>query len=133
MRYLVKVRVNLNNTPISGACCRLETWDRSASGVRRTVCGRIPAVGFSLWEADGRDELNGDLPAGGPFYSEVESGEVESPGEAMVLLMQQMQGSRSASGEEGRVSVKAAYRVAHSDAHISGRTRSARAFPSRRD
>ena len=96
MRYLVKVRVDVARMAEFGRTLQNGELDRSCIRGDTYCLLEDPAVGFSVWEAASRDEFEQRFAGWRPFYSSVDVREVVSPGEAMVLLMKQMQGARSA-------------------------------------
>ncbi len=88
MRYLVKVRVDPDGLAEFGRKLQAGELDR---GLIRseTYCLRAdPAVGYSVWEAEGRDHLDRVFSAWKAFYAEAEIMEIVSPDEAMRLLSQ---------------------------------------------
>lgn len=96
MRYLVKVRVDTTRMAEFGRALQNGELDRSCIRGETHCLLEDPAVGFSVWETESRDDLDQRFAGWRPFYSDVDVREVVSPGEAMVLLMNQMQGARSA-------------------------------------
>ncbi len=87
MRYLVKVRVDVAKMAEFGRALQSGELDRSCIRGETHCLLEDPAVGFSVWEAESRDEFERRFTGWRPFYSEVDFRQVVSPGEAMVLLM----------------------------------------------
>jgi len=61
--------------------------DRSLIKSETYCLSTDPAVGYSVWEAEKRDQFDQVFMDWKHFYSETEVSEVISPGEAMQLLM----------------------------------------------
>lgn len=87
MRYLVKVRVNPALLADFGR--KLQKGELDRSMIRsETYCLRAdPAVGYSVWEADSKEDFERIFSAWRVHYSEFEVTEVVSANEAMLLLM----------------------------------------------
>ena len=101
------MRVDLNRVRIRARAADWRPGTEAASGVRRTVCERIPAVGFSpRGSRPAETSSNGYLPGGAPFHSEVEIRGGCEFGEAMVRRCSRCRAVALRAGEKGRVSVK---------------------------
>jgi hypothetical protein len=86
MRFLLKVRVNLETMRAFGAALQKGELDRSC--VRgETVCLKDdPAVGYSVWETVSREEFDLKFDPWRAYYDAVEVREAISPNEAMTML-----------------------------------------------
>ncbi|MBN2012194.1 hypothetical protein JW960_22890 [candidate division KSB1 bacterium] len=90
MKFLVKATVNVDTMLEFGKKLQNNELDRSY--IRgETYCTKDnPAVGYSIWEADSREEFEEKFAQWKQFYLYTETYEVISPGEAMKLLMADM-------------------------------------------
>jgi hypothetical protein len=90
LRFLVKVRVNPAAMAEFGTMLQNGKLDRSC--IRgETFCVKTdPAVGYSVWEAQNKEEFEGKFNPWRKYYLETEINEVVSPNEAMALLMAKM-------------------------------------------
>lgn len=87
MKFLVKVRVNVSTMSEFGAALGAGALDRSAIRGETYCLADDPAVGYSVWETSGREELDARFGPWRRFYRETEVVEVISPQEAMEKLM----------------------------------------------
>jgi len=86
MKFLVKVRVNVATLAEFGSALSEGRLDRSAIRGETYCLREDPAVGYSVWEAEGRADFDARFAAWRRFYSEVEAREVVGPAESMKLL-----------------------------------------------
>lgn len=87
MKYLVKVRVNVNTMLEFGKKLQKGELDRSCIRGETYCLKDDPSVGLSLWEAETKGEFEKNFNQWKPYYSNVEIKEVISPSEAMKLLV----------------------------------------------
>lgn len=87
MRFLVKVRVDPARTPEFGQRLAKGELDRRMIKSETYCLSEDPAVGYSVWEAESREEFDGVFRAWKPYYAESEISEVIGPTEAMKALM----------------------------------------------
>jgi hypothetical protein len=87
MRFLVKVRVDPARLAEFGGKLQRNELDRSAIRSDTWCLKDDPAVGYSVWEAEGRAEFDKLFAGWKPYYSEAEIREVVSPAESMRSLM----------------------------------------------
>ena len=89
MLFQVKVRVDVTRMAEFGQKLMMGELDRSC--IRgETHCLKFdPAVGFSIWEAESREEFDATFAPWLKYYSEAEIQEVITPLQAMNKLMQQ--------------------------------------------
>lgn len=90
MNYLVKVKVNLETLAEFGQKLQNGELDRSCI-VSETYClNDNPAVGYSVWEVNSKEEFDKKFNAWRQFYSDVELSEVITPNEAMQRLFSRL-------------------------------------------
>jgi hypothetical protein len=86
MYFQVRVRVDVAKMTEFGAKLRDGALDRSAIRGETYCLAEDPAVGFSVWEADGRSEFDAVFAAWQPYYTETEIRRLVTPAEAMAQL-----------------------------------------------
>lgn len=86
MLFQIKVKVNLSK--MAEFAGKLQKGELDRSCIRgETHCLRDdPAVGFSIWEAADRDEMETKFAPWSPYYESFEVSEVITPQAAMELL-----------------------------------------------
>jgi len=89
MRFLVKVRVDLDRMAEFGRILQKGELERRLIKSETWCLADDPAVGYSVWEAESRAEFDGVFAAWGSYYSETDIREVIGANEAMVKLMKQ--------------------------------------------
>jgi hypothetical protein len=87
MRFLVKVRVDPARLAEFGGKLQRNELDRSAIRSDTWCLKDDPAVGYSVWETEGRAEFDRLFAGWRPYYSETEGREVVSPAESMQSMM----------------------------------------------
>lgn len=90
MLFQIKVRVNLAKMIEFGQKLQKGELDRSCIRGETHCLRNDPAVGFSIWEASNKVELEERLASWLEFYSDVDISEVITPQEAMGLLFSQL-------------------------------------------
>jgi hypothetical protein len=87
MRFLVRVRVNKATLMEFGS--KLQGGDLDRSCIRgETFCVKDdPAVGYSVWEAEDREQFEKIFGPWRPYYTDVEVTEVITPLEAFARLL----------------------------------------------
>ena len=87
MLFLVKVRVDAARLAEFGA--RLQDGALSREAIRSdTYCLESdPAVGYSVWEAEGKSDFERRFAPWREYYAEVEARPVIPPAQAMARLM----------------------------------------------
>ena len=86
MLFQVKVRVNLAKMAEFGQKLQKGELDRSCIRGETHCLKNDPAVGFSIWEADSKNEFETKFAAWRNYYDAVEVNEVITPIEAMTQL-----------------------------------------------
>lgn len=86
MRFLVKVKVNVSKMAEFGKKLQNNELDRSYIKSETFCLKADPAVGYSVWEAESRDEFDRKFAPWSGYYEDVEVSEVISPMEAMTAL-----------------------------------------------
>lgn len=89
MLFQVKVRVNLNKMQEFGQKLMKGELDRSCIKSETFCLKDDPAVGFSIWEAADRHELDVRFNPWRSYYQDVEITEVITAQEAQKRLMEQ--------------------------------------------
>jgi hypothetical protein len=86
MLFQVKVRVNISN--MAEFAQKLMTGELDRSSIRgETYCLKNdPAVGFSIWEVENKNEFDEKFAAWRNYYDDVEVNEVITPLQAMTVL-----------------------------------------------
>ncbi|KNY29828.1 hypothetical protein [Pseudobacteroides cellulosolvens] len=91
MRFLVNVRVNLTTMLEFGQKLKQGELDRSCIRGETYCIKNDPAVGYSIWEAESRQEFDEKFSPWKKYYEETDIREVIDPNESMRLLMEQTQ------------------------------------------
>jgi hypothetical protein len=91
MFFLVKVRVNLKTMMEFGQKLQSGELDRSCIRGETYCLKNDPAVGYSVWESDDKDEFDNKFNSWKQYYEETEVLEVISPNEAMKTLFSKIQ------------------------------------------
>ncbi len=86
MLFQVKVRVNVAKMAEFGQKLQKGELDRSCIRGETYCLKSDPAIGFSIWEADSKNEFDGIFAPWCNYYDEVEVKEVITPLEAMTML-----------------------------------------------
>ena len=86
MLFQVKVRVNLAKMAEFGQKLQKGELDRSCIRGETYCLKNAPAVGFSIWEAESKNEFDAKFTSWLDYYDKVEINEVITPLEAMSLL-----------------------------------------------
>jgi hypothetical protein len=86
MLFQVKVKVNLAKMAEFGQKLLNSELDRSCIRGDTHCLKNDPAVGFSIWEADSKNEFDEKFAPWRNYYDEVEVHEVITPLEAMIRL-----------------------------------------------
>ena len=86
MLFHVKVRVNLAKMAEFGQKLQKGELDRSCLRGETHCLKNDPAVGFSIWEANNKNEFNSKFAMWRNYYDDVEVNEVITPLEAMTIL-----------------------------------------------
>ena len=89
MKYLVKVKVNVDTLPEFGQKLQKGELDRSCVRGETYCLNDDPAIGYSVWEVKSEEEFERKFNPWRQFYSNVELFEVISPVEAMQRLFSQ--------------------------------------------
>ncbi len=89
MLFQVKVRVSLTKMAEFGQKLQRGELDRSYIRGETHCLKNDPAVGFSIWEADSKNEFDSKFAPWRYYYDEVEVNEVITPFEAMARLFKQ--------------------------------------------
>ena len=92
MLFQVKVRVNLPKMTEFGQELQKGELDRSCIRGETYCLKNDPAVGYSIWEAESKDEFEAKFAPWRSYYEDVEISEVVTPQEAMGLLLNQLSG-----------------------------------------
>lgn len=87
MLFQVKVKVNIGKMPEFGRKLQKNELDRSCIRGETYCLKNDPAVGFSIWEASGRDEFEKKFNPWRNYYEEVEIKEMITPQEAQNILI----------------------------------------------
>jgi hypothetical protein len=87
VKFLVRVRVDVGLLERFGQALRNGTLDRSCVRGETYCLGDDPAVGYSVWEAESRDDFDARFSSWKEYYAEAEAWEVIAPDEAMLLLV----------------------------------------------
>jgi hypothetical protein len=87
MKFQVKVRVNLSKMMEFGQKLQKGELDRSCISGETYCLKNNPAVGFSIWEAEGKNEFETKFAPWRNYYEAVEVNEIITPQEAMGSLM----------------------------------------------
>ena len=87
MRFLVEVRVELTKMVQFGQKLRSNELDRRLIRSETYCLSEDPAVGFSVWEAESREEFEQVFSLWKSYYSETTVREVISASEAIQVLM----------------------------------------------
>lgn len=90
MKFLVKVKVNLQTIAEFGQRLQNGELDRSCIRGETHCIKNDPAVGYSIWEAESDDEFTKKFNPWRQYYEEVEVNEVITPNEAMIGLLSKM-------------------------------------------
>jgi hypothetical protein len=86
MLFQVRVRVNLAKLAEFGQKLQQGELDRSCVRGETYCLNNDPAVGFSIWEADSKNEFDAQFAPWRNYYDNVEVNEVITPLEAMTRL-----------------------------------------------
>ena len=86
MLFQVKVRVNLGKMAEFEQKLQKDKLDRSCIRGETHCLKSDPAVGFSIWEAESKNEFDAKFAAWHSYYDDVEVNEVITPFEAMTML-----------------------------------------------
>jgi hypothetical protein len=86
MLFQVKVRVNLAKMAEFGQKLQKGELDRSCIRGETYCLKKDPAVGFSIWEADSKNEFETKFAPWRNYYDDIEVNEVITPMEAMTIL-----------------------------------------------
>jgi hypothetical protein len=86
MLFQVKVRVNLARMAEFGEKLKRSELDRSCVRGETYCLKNDPAVGFSIWEADSKNEFETKFAPWRNYYDNTEVNEVITPMEAMTML-----------------------------------------------
>ncbi len=86
MLFQVKVRVNIAKMAEFGEKLQKGELDRSCIRGETHCLKNDPAVGFSIWEADSKNEFDTKFAPWRYYYDTVEVNEVITPIEAMTRL-----------------------------------------------
>jgi hypothetical protein len=86
MLFQVKVRVKLSTMAEFGQKLMTGELDRSCIRGETYCLKNDPAVGFSIWEAESKNEFDEKFAAWGNYYDDVEVNEVITPLQAMTIL-----------------------------------------------
>jgi hypothetical protein len=86
MLFQVKVRVNLAKMAEFGQKLQSGELDRSCIRGETHCLKSDPAVGFSIWETDSKNEFDVKFAPWRTYYDAVEVNEVITPVEAMTRL-----------------------------------------------
>jgi len=86
MLFQVKVRINLAKMAEFGQKLQMGELDRSCIRGETHCLKSDPAVGFSIWEADSKNEFDARFAPWKYYYDDVEINEVITPLEAMARL-----------------------------------------------
>jgi hypothetical protein len=87
MRFLVKVKVNVEKLKEFGQKLQKGELNRSMICSDTYCLAEDPTVGFSVWEAENREGFDSVFSAWHYFYSETTITEVISSNEAIKILM----------------------------------------------
>lgn len=90
MKFLVKVKVNLQTMMEFGQRLQKGELDRSCIRGETHCIKSDPAVGYSIWETESEDGFTKKFHPWRQYYKEVEVNEVITPNEAMIGLMNSM-------------------------------------------
>ena len=90
MYFQVKVRVDVARMAEFGAKLAIGALDRSSIRGETFCLADDPAVGFSVWEAEGRVQFDRTFAAWKPYYSETEVRSLITPAQAMMRLAQRV-------------------------------------------
>ena len=91
MKFLVKVRVNEATLKEFGEALQKNSLDRSCIKGETFCLEDDPAIGFSVWEAENKEEFDIRFKNWKEFYSETDVREIISPNEAMIKLVSSQQ------------------------------------------
>jgi hypothetical protein len=86
MKFLVKVKVNLDTMGEFGQALQKGELDRSCIRGETYCLKSDPSVGYSIWEAETKSEFDAKFSGWRGYYEQVEVREIISPYEAMQLL-----------------------------------------------
>ena len=86
MLFQVKVRVNISKLAEFAQKLQKDELDRSCIRGETHCFKNDPAVGFSIWEANNKNEFNSKFAMWRNYYDDVEVNEVITPLEAMTIL-----------------------------------------------
>jgi hypothetical protein len=89
MLFQVKVRVNLKKMAEFGQQLQKGELDRRCVRGETYCLSSDPAIGFSVWEAENKEEFDARFMPWRNYYDEVEVHEVITPMEAMKRLFAQ--------------------------------------------
>jgi hypothetical protein len=84
--FLVKVRINLVTLKAFGQALQANALDRSSIRGETFCLQGDPAVGYSVWEAESREELGLKFAPWNAFYETAEIHELITPQEAFKKL-----------------------------------------------
>jgi len=87
MIFLVKVRVNVSTMMEFGQKLQKGELDRSCIKSETYCIKDDPALGYSIWEAQTKEEFEEKFNPWKQYYESTEVTEVISPNEAMKLIM----------------------------------------------
>ena len=90
MRYQVRVKIDLSRMAEFGQKLQKGELDRSLIRGETHCLKDDPAVGFSIWEAESREEFDSKFAPWRKYYSEVVVSEVITPVQAMTVLFDQL-------------------------------------------
>ena len=86
MLFQVKVRVDIAKMAEFGQKLQKGELDRSCIRGETYCLKNDPAIGYSIWEAESREDFETKFSAWRNYYREVEIREVISPTDAMTML-----------------------------------------------
>ena len=87
MKFLVKVKVNAASLNEFGRKLQENALDRSCIRGETYCLQQDPATGYSVWEAENRQEFDEKFRDWKEFYLETDVREVISPNEAMMKMI----------------------------------------------
>lgn len=86
MKFLVKVKVDISKLKEFGETLQKNSLDRSCIRGEIFCLEEDPAVGYSVWEAENKNEFDKKFRNWKEFYSETDVKQIISPHEAMIKL-----------------------------------------------
>jgi hypothetical protein len=91
MKFLVKVKVNTTKLKEFGETLQRNGLDRSCIRGETFCLAEDPAIGYSVWEAENKNEFDTKFKNWKEFYSETDVKEIITPNEAMMKLFSSQQ------------------------------------------